>query len=185
MSAFPSVIDLADFDPEYGFVIGFPAAAGTLSPSDAGDMNGDGFDDVLVGRSALGGEAYVVYGKASGFGTVDLNALTASQGFIIRGGDDFFSAGRSVSSAGDVNGDGHDDIIVGVYGGDGNAFVIFGKDGGFGTINLSALAPQVGFRIAGSPDRLLGNALSAAGDLNGDGFDDLVANAAGYGSANA
>src|SRR6185436_14363199 len=95
------------------------------------------------------GEAYVVFGKASGFGTVDgtgravidLTILAPADGFIVQGdtGDD--QAGRSVSSAGDVNGDGFADLIVGApYGNDGGedageAYVVFGKASGFGTVD--------------------------------------------------
>src|SRR4051812_49812485 len=106
----------------------------------AGAIGGDdGSDDA--------GEAYVVFGKASGFGTtdgagravIDLTTLLASDGFIVRGdaADDY--AGWSVSSAGDVNGDGFADLIVGAIGGDdggadaGEAYVVFGKASGFGT----------------------------------------------------
>ena len=100
--------------------------------------------------AAYAGEAYVVFGKASGFGTVDgtgrqvidLTTLSAAaQGFIIQGDAADDQAGFSVSSAGDVNGDGFDDLIVGApYGDDGGtdageAYVVFGKASGFGTVD--------------------------------------------------
>ena len=96
----------------------------------------------------------MVFGKASGFGTIDLTSLSASSGFEINGGLGDY-AGLSVSGAGDVNGDGFDDIIVGVpYGSNGGAYageayVIFGKASGFGTIDLSNLAPSAGFINSG------------------------------------
>ena len=101
------------------------------SVATAGDINGDGIDDMIVGApygddgGNDAGEAYVVYGKASGFGTadgtgrtvIDLGndnlSFTAGDGFIIRGDDQLDGTGWSVSSAGDVNGDGFDDLIVG------------------------------------------------------------------------
>ncbi|MCP4384113.1 MAG: hypothetical protein GY798_22335, partial [Hyphomicrobiales bacterium] len=126
------VIDLTALSAAEGFIIqgdeGFDRAgdeAGS-SVSSAGDVNGDGFDDLIVGApdgddgGGSAGEAYVVFGSGSGFGSdvggrqvIDLTSLTATEGFIIQGdvGDD--SAGSSVSSAGDVNGDGFDDLIVG------------------------------------------------------------------------
>ena len=79
------------------------------------------------------GEAYVVFGSASGFGTavtvggftrqvIDLTSLAVTQGFIIQGDVANDQAGWSVSGAGDINGDGFDDLIVGArYGGDGGA----------------------------------------------------------------
>ena len=98
------------------------------SVSSAGDINGDGFDDLIVG-APLGddagynaGEAYVIFGRTSGFGTtvgdderqvIDLTGLSAAEGFIIQGHRIGDNAGRSVSSAGDINGDGFDDLMVG------------------------------------------------------------------------
>ena len=92
------------------------------SVSSAGDVNGDGFDDLIVGApfgDAAGnakryaGEAIVIFGQASGFADIDLATLTAAQGFRIFGADAGDQSGCSVSSAGDVNGDGFDDLIVG------------------------------------------------------------------------
>ena len=103
-----------------------------FSVSSAGDVNGDGFDDLIVGApcgDAAGnaksnaGESYVIFGQASGFADIDLATLTAAQGFRIFGADAGDQSGWSVSSAGDVNGDGFDDLIVGAPSGDaaGNA----------------------------------------------------------------
>ena len=100
--------------------------------SSAGDVNGDGFDDLIVGAvvgdasgnaKSYAGESYLIFGQASGFADIDLAALTAAQGFRIFGADAYDLSGNSVSSAGDVNGDGFDDLIVGAYLGDaaGNA----------------------------------------------------------------
>src|SRR5262249_32049641 len=85
----------------------------------AGDVNGGGLEGVLVGApftSAGGscrGEAYVVFGGAGlGGATLPLNAL-GSQGFTLKGFQDYAFAGQSVGGAGDVNGDGFDDALVG------------------------------------------------------------------------
>ncbi len=119
---------LTTLDAAQGFIIQGDAAVDQAgySVSSAGDVNGDGFDDLIVG-ARLGddggnsaGEAYVVFGSGSGFGTavsgrqvIDLTIFTASQGFIIQGDTAYDRTGNSVSSAGDVNGDGFDDLIVG------------------------------------------------------------------------
>ena len=122
----PQVIDLAGLGAPQGFVIQGDAAGDRAgwSVSSAGDVNGDGFDDIIVG-AYLGddggnnaGEAYVVFGRAGGSGTVDLTNFGALQGFVIQGNTAGDFAGYSVSSAGDVNGDGIDDIIVGAPLGD-------------------------------------------------------------------
>ena len=149
--------------------------------SGIGDINGDGFDDVIVGAPGVDsggndeGQAYVIFGKADGFATVNLLSLDASTGFIIGIEGSLHAAGRSVSGAGDVNGDGFDDFIVGApFGNTGDAYVIFGKAGGFGTVDLADLGAG-GFAIqgAGNGDNL-GFSVSGAGDVNHDGFDDLI-----------
>ncbi len=87
--------------------------------SDAGDANGDGFDDFLIGApqnndgGSLSGQAYLVFGKASGW-AMDTDLSLAEASFW--GEDDDDRSGQSVSGAGDVNGDGFDDILVGAPG---------------------------------------------------------------------
>ncbi len=104
-----------------------------LSVSSAGDINGDGFDDLIIGAyfadgpgAAPGtrneaGDSYVVFGQAGGFGTaIDLHNVAAGiGGFVIHGADASDFSGSSVSSAGDIDGDGFDDLILGAFGGDG------------------------------------------------------------------
>ncbi|MCP4382095.1 MAG: hypothetical protein GY798_11900, partial [Hyphomicrobiales bacterium] len=114
------IFDLTFLGPSFGFIIQGDAGndnAG-FSVSSAGDVNGDGFDDLIVGApygddgGSNAGEAYVVFGSGSGFGSdvggrqvIDLTSLSAAEGFIIQGDEGSDRAGRSVSSAGDVNGD--------------------------------------------------------------------------------
>ena len=96
-------------------------------------------------KAADAGKTYVIFGKSSGLTNIDLSALAPGDGFVIQGNPGN-KAGYSVASAGDVNGDGYDDLIVGApksdFGGSdsGAAYVIFGKAGGFTNINLNGLS---------------------------------------------
>src|SRR5688500_9561486 len=110
-----------------------------FSVSAAGDINGDTFLDFLIG-SPFGGvaAAHVVFGQASGFGSnLDLSALDGANGFQINAEAVSDYAGRSVAGAGDLNGDGFDDLIIGAHRYDGSsyetgaAYVVFGKASGF------------------------------------------------------
>ena len=171
-----------------------------FSVASAGDINGDGFADLVIGApggarpdtgQSAPGAAYVVFGQAGGFGSgVNLSDIAAGKGgFALGGRDGADLAGFSVASAGDVNGDGFADLIVGAPGGDaagnglynaGESYVVFGKAGGFGAkVNLSDIAAgQGGFAINGrGPNDQSGFSVASAGDINGDGFADLVVGA--------
>ena len=163
-----------------------------FSVASAGDVNGDGFNDLIVGAidadpgDSYSGASHVVFGKASGFAsTLDLGALDGKTGFRLDGVESLDHAGHSVASAGDVNGDGFDDLIIGAPYADpagysaGASYVVFGRTGGFGaTLDLSTLDGKTGFRLDGeaSPDRS-GFSVDGAGDVNGDGFDDVIVGA--------
>lgn len=190
-------IDLTNLDIESGFAIFGDTFGDQLghSVSGAGDVNGDGYDDIILGSpygdtgGAQSGQAYVIFGKSTGFGTIDLSNLDAGTGFLIQGDTSSDLAGWSVSAAGDVNGDGFDDVIVGApdakggagkgtSGNAGEAYVIFGKAGDFGTVELSKLLPRDGFIIEGdNAGDLVGWSVSGAGDLNSDGFADIIVGA--------
>ena len=162
------------------------------SVSDAGDVNGDGFDDVIIGAPLSGinrgeeGASYVIFGNASGFDVqIDLSSLDGSNGFRLDGEEIFDSVGSSVSDAGDVNGDGFDDVIAGATGVDhngersGSSYVVFGKASGFDAqMDLSSLDGRNGFRLDGAmAEDKSGFSVSSAGDMNGDGFDDVIVGA--------
>jgi hypothetical protein len=121
----------------------------------------------------------VVFGKAGGFAsTLDLSTLDGVTGFRLDGVAAHDYSGRSVASAGDVNGDGFDDVIIAALGADpygtgsgvSASYVVFGKAGGFAsTLDLSSLDGATGVRLDGAA-----GIVSSAGDVNGDGFDDLI-----------
>ncbi len=166
--------------------------------SSAGDVNGDGLDDLITGGgytgsdSDAGGTTYVVFGKTSST-PIDLAAIAnGSGGYAINGaryGDlDIYSWRQTSANAGDVNGDGLDDLIIT---GSGNhtlpdsagvalsdavtlrGYVVFGKSS-TSAINLSNLAASSGFAIdAEDPGNLSRLSLSGVGDVNGDGLADL------------
>ncbi|WP_164928646.1 FG-GAP-like repeat-containing protein [Gloeobacter violaceus] len=168
------------------------------SVSGAGDVNGDGLDDVIVGASSASpdgryaaGRSYVVFGKRGGQ-PAELSTLengTSRDGFVINGSNNYDGSGYSVDGAGDVNGDGLDDVIVGAPGADpdsryaaGRSYVVFGKRGGQ-PVELATLesgTSRNGFVINGSNDYdSAGIAVSGVGDVNGDGLDDVIVGAPG------
>jgi len=205
--AFVASIDLAQVAlGQGGFVIRGEEAydyAGRAVAS-AGDINGDGFDDVVVGARLAdaggnakpnAGAAYVVFGKANNSAaSIDLAQVAQGQGgFVIQGANAFDFTGFSVASAGDINGDGFDEVIIGTYFSDGNAnpnagaaYVVFGKAGAFAaSIDLAQVAlGQGGFVIRGEDAfDYVGRSVSSAGDINGDGFGDLLVGASGADAA--
>jgi hypothetical protein len=144
------------------------------SVANAGDVNGDGYADVIVGAwtsDATGGDAGSAYIYYGGPGADDVPDL------ILRGqsaGDNF---GTSVASAGDMNGDGYGDVIVGawrsVFGASqaGRAYVFFGGSPPNPFPDLVLVGEAFGDQF--------GISVSSAGDLNGDGFSDVIVGAAG------
>ncbi len=192
-NGFNPTLQLSSLNGTTGFKINGIAAGdySGRSVSSAGDVNNDGYDDLLIGAfyadgSAVdSGQVYVVYGGASFSSTLQLSALNGTNGFTISGVSADDHLGFSVSNAGDVNGDGIDDFILGASdsspngAASGTAYVIFGQDGGFGSsFDLTTLNGSNGFAIEGvSADDQLGIEVSGAGDVNGDGIGDLIVGA--------
>ncbi len=139
----------------------------------AGDVNGDGYDDIAIGAQDLGNEGFVQLWYGSPYGPRAGAPDWATDGFQA---DSRF--GSSVASAGDVNGDGYADLIVGAPGDDtefagqtrpaneGRAYLYLGSPTGLGETVWSALGGQL--------DGGLGNSVAGAGDVNGDGYGDVI-----------
>ena len=152
--AFPSSINLSSLNGANGFRLD-GAADGEQSGNSvasAGDVNGDGIADLIIGaphpqddpNGRSSGASYVVFGKVSGFASsINLSSLNGTSGFRLDGvaANDF--SGYSVAPAGDVNGDGVADLIVGAPNANveaGASYVVFGLSGGFASsIDLATL----------------------------------------------
>jgi len=160
-----------------------------ISVSGAGDFNGDGFDDIIVGATknadtfTSAGAAYIFFGATNLSGTFDLGGGQSADVSVLgkANGDNL---GFSVSGAGDVNSDGFDDVIIGALtnndGGSNNegaAYIIFGATTPTATFDLSGVqsadVTMLGKRVVD----LFGSGVSGAGDVNGDGFDDVIVGA--------
>ncbi len=178
-------IDLGALTSDQGFTVtGGPQDGGLqdgglgFSVSSAGDVNGDGFDDLILGAYSASpldrmhaGESYIIYGKGGGPGDLDLAMLTAAQGFRISGANEHDYSGVAVSGAGDINNDGIDDLSVATH--TGISYVVYGQLGAAGDVDLASLEPSRGFTLTGA------DKVGAAGDINGDGISDLILGDAG------
>ncbi len=144
------------------------------SVATAGDVNGDGYSDVIVGAVAYShgqsneGRAYVYHGSAAGLSTV--------AGWTAESDQAVAQLGFSVATAGDVNGDGYSDVIVGAYfysngqNAEGRAYVYHGTASG-----LSAAASWTA--ESNQQDAFFGYSVATAGDVNGDGYSDVIVGA--------
>jgi len=172
-----------ELDPQEGFVVygTSPEKLGS-AVNCAGDVNGDGISDIIIGApyaNDQSGSAYVIYGKKAGHNNMETSSLKQEEGFRLNGVSPYSQFGKAVSGAGDVNGDGIDDIIIGVPLAEnraGKAYVVFGKKEArenmyFGDEQMDL---NEGFTVTGLEYSSLGTSVSKGGDPNGDGIDDIV-----------
>ncbi len=158
------------------------------SVQSAGDVNGDGIDDFIIGATAANtsnngranaGEAYLIYGSRNPAVSIDVANL-GNQGVIFRGAGSDQNTGHFVDAA-DINNDGYSDVIIGAHqraGSGGSAaagavYVVWGGPTLASTIDLGNLGSS-GITVLGADaNDLAGNPVAAVGDLNNDGFQDF------------
>ncbi len=171
---YPITIDPLSTTPNWTAESNQAGAQFGISVASAGDVNGDGFSDVIVGANTFDageldeGRAFVYHGSAAGLSTTPNWTAESNQANS--------AFGISVASAGDVNGDGFSDVIVGAWQFDngetdeGRAYVYHGSAAGLSTTaNWTAESNQAGAQFALS--------VASAGDVNGDGFSDVIVGA--------
>jgi hypothetical protein len=173
----------------------FTGASNQISLAPAGDVNGDGIDDFMVGTDEQEGVVFLLYGDTSFSSTIDLNQLSSSTNGVEFTNVGWVHFGYAISSAGDFNDDGYDDILIGSYGSydyAGAVFLIYGSNSLASSITIDTLTSSEVLRFVGkgryswksidyTPDQL-GISVGGIGDFNGDGIDDI---ALGANNANA
>ena len=189
----PNPFELSNLNGSNGIVLNGEVQGDDsgISVSGVGDINGDGMDDLIIGAPGANasGRSYLVFGNSAGFNAVlELSSLNGSNGIMTNGAAAGDFAGFSVSAAGDINGDGIDDLIVGAYRADplgnnssaGRSYVVFGAPRLPNPFELSSLNGSNGFVVDGEVfGEVSGRSVSAAGDINGDGIGDIVIGANG------
>ncbi len=188
----PKKINVMNLDGSDGFIIkGIKENEGYTSISEAGDINGDGIPDVIVGipfAYNATGQSFVVFGKEGMWPSeIDLENLDGNNGFAINGINLGDQSGYSVSTAGDINDDGIDDIVIGapyankesMFYGKGQSYVLFGRNNPWPRIfQLSDLDGTNGFIINGvGKNENVGIAVSGIGDFNADNVTDIIISA--------
>ncbi|MBK8945356.1 MAG: FG-GAP repeat protein [Ignavibacteriae bacterium] len=138
------------------------------SVSAAGDVNSDGYADIIIGAGSATsiGSSYIYFGG---------NAMDSEPDIKLSDGNFYDAFGYSVSTVGDINKDGYDDVIVSAHGYDaytGSAYIYFGG-------SSMDIIPDI-FLIGENRDDLFGSVVSNAGDINGDGYMDILTSSKEY-----
>lgn len=171
-SQFDETFELSSLDGRNGFLISGIAGGDEsgYAVSGAGDVNRDGYDDIIIGApyALSSGQIYIIFGSSQFDKIFDLSNLDDTNGFLIMGAD-YRSVGDSVDSAGDINNDGYDDVVIGTTG---EAYVVFGKSSQFDTVWLNNLTGTNGITLSGITNSVY--KVSGAGDVNNDGFSDVI-----------
>ncbi len=159
-----------------------------LGVKGSGDVNGDGYDDIVMsyyyrhGNSSLNDTVYLFFGRADRW-SMDMDPKTADASFITPntgGGSRLYS-----TILGDVNGDGFDDIAIGNPGSinesvgyaEGMIYLVFGKASGWNK-NVSLSSADASFHGVWDTWDYIGKMMAGAGDVNGDGYDDFLVGSA-------
>jgi hypothetical protein len=195
--SFPATFDLATLNGSNGFKVDGVAVADRVGADvdGPGDVNGDGYADVLIHANGvtgpggtITGASYVIFGKATAFpATLSPPTLDGANGFVLRGvAKNTVNSTQEVSAAGDVNGDGYADVLIGSNDADpngladaGQSFLVYGGPRFPSAIDLASLLASnggdgsVGFAINGSVAGGQAAYVAGLGDINGDGFDDV------------
>lgn len=187
VSVSQTILSMSNLDGANGFVINGVSASDEAgySVGGGGDINGDGYADIIIGApedsdaANSPGHAYVVFGQASGFSSaVELSALDGTDGFVINGEGNEDRAGYSVSIVGDMNGDDISDMVIGAWKEDA-AYVVYGSsDAWSSSFNLSSLDGTNGFKFTGAGGSDTGGFVQDVGDVNGDGYADIIVSGA-------
>jgi Ca2+-binding RTX toxin-like protein len=198
---FPDFVSLDSLAPGDGIKLDFGFGYNSYPQSITGglNLNNDAFDDVVISDSSGFGTIRVVFGTGDEtITTISELDLDGTDGVIMTSSDhDFSYAGISQAPAGDINGDGIDDLIIGsefkqvinqldpaFYEWTGGAYVVFGAEDGFASlidpitmrVDLGALTADQGVEVFGdfaTGQSRTGRSVEGGGDVNGDGFDDV------------
>ncbi len=170
--SFSSPFDLTMLDGANGFVVEgvvYDERRGATLAG-VGDINGDGIDDVLIGTSNSGAKTILLYGSTDFPALITSNDIDGSNGFLINA-----TGATQVDKLGDVNGDGINDFIIATPHWSGNTWIIFGRADNFPSeIDASYLDGTKGFRTGSFPGSRPAYKAGGAGDINGDGYNDIL-----------